>query len=144
MIQYLYDTILLPLTFSHDKIKSPIWWNDVSYAVHPNCRSHTGGTYTLGKGSISTVSSKQKINTKSSKEAELVAIDDCILHMIWMNHFLKEKGYTHPVTAVYQDSRSAILLEQNGVLSSTRHTKHIKVKYYFIKDNINSKEMIVK
>ena len=43
------------------------------------------------------------------------------------------------ITVVYQDNRSAILLEQNGILSSTRRTKHI-----FIKDKINSKKLIVK
>ena len=143
VIQYLHCTILLPLTLSADKTKPPICWIDASYAVHPNCRSHTGGTYTLGKGSIFTISSKQKINTKSSTEAELVAVDDCIPHMIWANHFLKEQGYFHPTTVVYQDNRSAILLEQNGVLSSTRRTKHIDVRYYFIKDKINSKELTV-
>ena len=122
----------------------PIWWIDASYAVHPNCRSHTGGTYTLGKGSIFTISSKQKINTKSSTEAQLVAVDDCIPHMIWANHFLEEQDYKHPTTVVYQDNRSAILLEQNGILSSTRRTKHINVRYFFIADKINLKELVVK
>ena len=144
MIQYLHDTISLPLILSADKSKPPTWWIDASYAVHPDCKSHTGGIFTLGKGSIFTVSCKQKLNTKSSTEAELVAVDDCVPHMIWANYFLEEQGYTHPTTVVYQDNRSAILLEQNGILSSTRRTKHINVRYYFIKDKIDSKELIVK
>ena len=144
VIQYLHDTILLPLILSADKSKPPTWWIDASYAVHPDCKSHTGGIYTLGKGSIFTVSCKQKLNTKSSTEAELVAVDDCVPHMFWANHFLEEQGYTHPTTVVHQDNRSAILLEQNGILSSTRRTKHINVRYYFIKDKIDCKELIVK
>ena len=56
--------------------------------------------------------------------------------MIWENHFLEEQGYVHPTTVVY--------LEQNGILSSTRRTKHINVRYYFIKGKIDSKELIVK
>ena len=143
-IQYLENTIEFALTLAADKTKPPRWWIDASYAVHPNCRSHTGGTFTLGKGAIFTISSKQKINTKSSTEAELVAVDDCIPHMIWVNYFLYEQGYHHPTTIVYQDNRSAILLEQNGTLSSTRRTKHINVRYYFIKDKIDSKEIVVK
>ena len=143
-IQYLENTQEFALTLSADKIKPPRWWIDASYAVHPNCRSHTGGTFTLGKGAILTIFTKQKINTKSSKEAELVEVDDCIPHVIWVNHFLYEQRYHHPTTIVYQDNRSAILLEQNGTLSSTRCTKHINVRYYFIKDKIKSKEIIVK
>ena len=52
------------------------WWVDASNAVHPNMRSHTGATMTLGKGSPYSISSKQKINTVSSTEAELVGISD--------------------------------------------------------------------
>ena len=37
----------------------------------------------LGKGFISRVSIKQKVNTRSSTEAELVAIDDVVSKIIW-------------------------------------------------------------
>ena len=63
--------------------------------------------------------------------------------MIWANHFLQAQDYIHPTTVVYQDNRSAILLEQNGSLSSTRRTKHIN-RYFFIKDKADSKELIIK
>ena len=49
-----------------------------TFAVHPDCKSHTGACLTLGHGSISSISAKQKINTKSSTEAELVAVDDAM------------------------------------------------------------------
>ena len=42
---------------------------------------------------------------------------------------------------VYQDNKSAILLENNGKLSSSKQTKQINVWYYFIKDCIERKEM---
>ena len=64
--------------------------------------------------------------------------------MILANHFLEAQDYIYPTTVVYQDNRSAILLEQNGILSSTRCTKHINVRYYFIKDKVNSKELTIK
>ena len=34
---------------------------------------------------------------------------------------------------------SAQMLETNGKLSSSRKTKHVKVKFFFIKDKVNSK-----
>lgn len=40
------------------------WWVDASFAVHPDMRSHTGATMTLGKGSPFSLSTKQKLNTQ--------------------------------------------------------------------------------
>ena len=52
------------------------WWVDTSYAVHPNMRSHTGSVMSIGEGCVQGSSSKQKINTISSTEAELVSVTD--------------------------------------------------------------------
>lgn len=38
---------------------------------------------------------------------------------------------------VYQGNMSAILLETNGKVSSTKQTKHIKVKYFYVRDKID-------
>ena len=51
------------------------WHLDVLFAVH-NMRSHTGAVMSIGKEAIRSVSCKQKINTPSSAEAELVSFDD--------------------------------------------------------------------
>jgi hypothetical protein len=51
---------------------------DASFGVHHDMRSNTGAAITLFKGVIWTKSSKQKIMTKSSTKAELVAISDVI------------------------------------------------------------------
>ena len=53
-------------------------WVAASYATHSDLRSHTGGVISLGHGVIPTKSSKQKINTKSSTEAELVGASNFI------------------------------------------------------------------
>jgi len=45
---------------------------DASFAVHPDFKSHTGGVLTMGEGTLQGVTSKQKLNTRSSTEAELV------------------------------------------------------------------------
>ncbi len=51
------------------------WWMDASFAKHKDMRSHMVAIMTLEKCSMYTMytmSTKQKINTKSSTEAELV------------------------------------------------------------------------
>ena len=36
---------------------------------------------------------KQKINTKSSTEAEIVGVDDSLAYILWARYFLQEQGY---------------------------------------------------
>jgi hypothetical protein len=49
-------------------------------------------------------STKQKINTQSSTETELVAADDFMPIILWTAYFLKAQGYGHQDTILYQDN----------------------------------------
>jgi len=98
----------------------PKWSVDSSYAVHPDMRSHSGIFMTLGKGTAYSASSKQKLNMKSSTEAELVAIDDSMGQILWSRHFLASQGEHVPTTTIYQDNKSTILLAENGKTSSSK------------------------
>ena len=79
----------------------------------------------FGKGTIMAISKKQKINTKSSTEAELVRADNVLSDILWMNNFLKEQGYEPNKTVLMQDNTSEIQLEQNGHESAGKHSRHI-------------------
>jgi hypothetical protein len=97
----------------------------------------------MGKGMPITGSNKQKLNTRSSTETELVAADDFMPMIIWTNLFLEAQGYGAKETILYQDNQSAILLEKNGRKSSGKRTKHLNIRYYFITDRISRKELSV-
>ena len=50
---------------------------DAAYGVHPDGKSHTGSCIVIGeRGAVHCKSAKQQIVTKSSTEAELVALSD--------------------------------------------------------------------
>ena len=66
----------------------------------------------LGKGEIISTSIKQKMNKKSSTEKKLIAADDLMSHILWTSYFLNWKGYNANETILYQDNRSAILIEK--------------------------------
>ena len=136
---YLKGTKEMKLTLEADDLQLIRWYVDASYAVHNDMRGHTGGVMTLGRGGIHNKSTKQKINGKSSTEIEIIGVDDMIPQILWTNYFMKAQGWSYN-TKLYQDNNSAILLEMNGKLSSSNRTKHINVRYYFIKDVINRGE----
>jgi hypothetical protein len=76
------------------------------------------GAITLGKGVVYGTLTRQKLNTKSSTEAELVGIKDVMPHILWTQYFLEAPGYDVTDSIVNQDYQSAILLENNGCASS--------------------------
>ena len=90
-------------------------------------KSHTGGNGSLGKGLLYTASTRQKINTKSSNEAELVGVDDIMPMILWLCYFLGAQGYKMGASKIYQDNQSNMLLAKNGRASSGKRTRHINV-----------------
>jgi len=142
-MKYLRRMKDLPLTLEATNLLLAQWYVDGSYACHVDMKGHTGGAFTLGKGSIYNKSRKHKINTTSSTECEVVSAHDVLPQALWTNYFMKAQGYKTIETLMYQDNESAMRLEKNGRASSTKRTKHINVRYYFITDRIKQKELRV-
>lgn len=138
VLNYLNGTLKLVLKLSADEPLVIKWWIDGAFAVHHDMRSHTGGTMSLGVGAAYSSSTRQKLNTKSSTEAEIVGVDDVLGQVLWTQYFLREQGYTIGPAVVYQDNQSAILLEKNGIASSSKRTRHIQIRYYFVADKVKS------
>jgi len=80
------------ITLTLEPGEQPNWWVDSSYAVHPDIFSHSGIIMSIGKVTTYSTSCKQKLNTKSSTEAKLVAIDDAMGQIIWTRNFLTGQG----------------------------------------------------
>ena len=116
---------------------------DAAYGVHDDCRSHSGLVAKFGQGSALFASRKQRLNTRSSTEAELVAVDDFIGMVLWTNNFLEAQGYGIGKNILYQDNRSAMLLEENGRASAGKRSKHLNVRYFFVKDVIDAGKLDV-
>ena len=134
----------LTLTLEVDNFNVMKWCINGSCAVHNDMRGHTGAGMTMGKGSVHDKSTKQKLNAKSSTELELVGVDDVPPQVSWTNHFMRKQGCDSMETIVMQDNESATLLENDGELSSSDHTKHVNVQCYFVKDCIDRKELCIK
>ena len=61
------------------------WWVDAAYAVRDDGKSQSGSTMAFGHGTITSKSSKQNLNTKSSTKADLVAASDFSSQLLWTN-----------------------------------------------------------
>ena len=113
---------------------------DASYGVHPDAASHTGLSISLGDGPVFVKSTKQKLVSKSSTEAELIGLSDSASQVIWTRDFLTYQGYEMDPATVYQDNMSTIALANNGRSTSAR-TRHIHIRFFFIKDRMESGEI---
>jgi hypothetical protein len=116
MIKYLNGTKKLWLNLSAGNLNCIKWYMDTSFAVHPDFKSHTGATmhFEDGVGAVQYVSRKQKLNTRSSTESELVGANDISVVILWTKLFMEAQGYEITKNILYQDNKSAILLEING------------------------------
>jgi hypothetical protein len=88
----------------------------------------------MGTGAIFSISRKQKINNRSSTEAELVATDDVFGAIIWNKLFLEEQGYPLEETILYQDNKSSILLETNDRQNTGKRSRNLNIRLFFVTD----------
>jgi hypothetical protein len=128
-MQYLHDTVELPLTLECDGTGITRWWANASFAVHRDSKSHTSGEMSLGRGVTYGTSTRQKLTKHSSTEAELVAADDVLGQLLWTQYFLQGQGDANKAV-LYQDNQAAILLEKNGQASSGKQMRHLNVRYF--------------
>ena len=139
MMKYLHGTQEYCLILKADSLSVVKWYADAAFAVHQDMKSHSGIMMTMGKGAVISSSRKQKLNTRSSTEAELVAADDALTSIMWTKLFLQEQGYNLKVI-LNQDNMSTIQLQKNGKASSHQRTRHIDIRFFTIKDHLDNKE----
>lgn len=144
VLEYINGTMDLEYTVGADDMGKIRTWVDASYAVHPDMRSHTGGVISFGTGGIVCKSSKQKLNTKSSTEAEFVGASDYLPNTIWVKMFLEAQGYNVQENILEQDNESAIKLEKNGRTSAGPKSRHINIRYFWIKDRTRGEDITVR
>ena len=106
-------------------------------------KSQTGGAMSLGLGVLHGKSVKQKLNVKSSTEAELVGVSDYLPYNIWLMMFMSAQGYEIVDNTLYQDNQSTILMLKYGRNSCTCNSRHIHIRYFFVKDRADKGEVTI-
>lgn len=114
---------------------------DASFGCHVDGKSHSGVVITLGKGPVFVRSAKQRIVTKSSTEAELVALSDEAVTVLNIFDFVRAQGYNAKFV-IGQDNMSTIQLITNRDNVSMR-TKHINVRYFWLREKYLANEFVI-
>jgi hypothetical protein len=121
-IKYLHGTISMPLLLGWDGTGLLTWSVDALFVIHNDMRSHTGAVLSLGQEALMSISSKQKINTKSSTEAELVGVDDAMNFVVWIQLFMDEHMKTvSKESALFEITKLYIIPIDISLLRSTQN-----------------------
>jgi hypothetical protein len=113
---------------------------DAGYGIHAGGESRSGLVVTLNGTPVICKTSKQSIVTKSSTEAELVALSDGCSDILWARQVLQSQGYSMGPTVIGEDNMSVLAMLERRKFSTAR-TKHINIRYFFIVDRIQNGEL---
>eukprot|EP00957_Ditylum_brightwellii_P199688 15222472-Ditylum_brightwellii.AAC.1 len=87
---------------------------------------------------------KQKVNTCSITESELVAVDDKVAKVILTNKFIEYQGFKIKLNIVYQDNEIILKLAKNGKEISGKCTRHFDIKLFYATDLIGRDKVKVR
>ena len=135
IFRYLKGTVNLGLWYPRGTSFDLTAYSDSDHAGCKLDRKSTSGHIQfLGDKLVSWSSKKQNCVSTSTAEAEYVAAASCCSQVLWMRTQLSDYGFKFHRIPIYCDSKSAIAISCNPVHHSK--TKHIDVRYHFIKDHV--------
>ena len=144
IFRYLAGTLELGITFKSNSTDELVGYTDSDWAWLKDGRRSTGGyTFPLSGGPVSHQSKQQATVALSSTEAEYMATTEAGKEALWIARFLAALGYRlpgHPVS-LKADNRGAIMLTANPEFH--RRTKHIEVRHHWIREKVDSKEIVI-
>nr|GEU91823.1 retrovirus-related Pol polyprotein from transposon TNT 1-94 [Tanacetum cinerariifolium] len=110
-------------------------FSDADYAgCKDTFKSTSSGAQFLGEKLVSWSSKKQDCMALSTAKVEYACLFACCAQVLWMRTQLTDYGFHFNKILIYCDSKSAIAISYNLVQHS--RTKHIAVRYHFIKEHV--------
>ena len=141
IFRYLKGTVEYGLWYPRGKDFTLIAFSDADWAGCVDDRKSTsGGAFYLGNNLVGWHSKKQDSVSLSTAEAEYIAATSCCTQILWMKQMLKDFGIqiNEPIS-VLCDNTSAINISKNPVMHS--RTKHIAIRYHFLKERVAQGEV---
>ena len=144
LLRYLLGTANLSLLYAeHSSSYNLHGFVDADYASNKDTRkSITSYVYTWAGNCVSWKSQQQPIVALSSTEAEYIAATEACKEAIWLQGILKEIERKHYTSVLHIDSQSALYLCRDPMYHE--RTKHIDVRYHFIREKVEDNVIHVK
>jgi hypothetical protein len=142
VIRYLKGNSDAALFYQRNKEMNIEAYIDASFAIHSDGRSRTGMVIMMCGAAVCAWTSKQKMATKSSCEAEIVGLSDGSSEVMGCREFMVYQGHEQCAVKIYQDNKSVIDLLKAGKPTSNR-TRHLKARFFFLKDYVDMGEVIL-
>ena len=142
IFRYMFGTKGLGLRFTRNNPLEMLCYSDASFACHAQYRSRTGVIVLVNGGVVATKSGAQTLTTKSTPEAELVALSDGATITLGCRQFYESLGEALPPVCMMEDNRTTLEYIQHGGPIHAR-TRYIGVKLYFAKDHVDSGELVL-
>jgi hypothetical protein len=143
VLRYLKGMCTLSLRLGGPTALSLVGFSDLDYA---NCtetsKSIGGNCFSMGSGSVSWSSRKQRTVADSSCYAEYIALSEAAKEAIFLRMVLEgTKFLEQSASPIFCDNDAAIKLAEDQVWHSK--CKHIRVKYHFVRDQVLLNEIKV-
>jgi hypothetical protein len=138
IFKYLKETMNYGLWYPRNQNFQLTAYSDADWA---NCvderKSTSGGAFFLGDSLVAWLSKKQGSISLSTTEAEYISTATCCTQVLWMIQTLAdlEVKYAAPIP-IHCDNTSAISVSKNPIFHSK--TKHIPIKYHFLREKVTN------
>ena len=139
IFRYLQGTVQYGLWYPKGKRFIFTAYTDADWISSVDDRKSTsGGAFYLGKNLVAWLSKKQTSISLSTTEAEYIVAATCCIQVMWMKKTLQDMKVSidEPIS-IKCDNKSAISISKNYVLHSK--TKHIPIKYHFLREKVAQK-----
>ena len=142
ILHYLNSHQHMPMMIDNKKITRIRAYVDASFAVHPDAKSHTGLAIFAGGTLVHWKSSKQKICSVNSTEAEMIALSDKLIDIVSCHEFLVEQGLKMDTPLVLQDNTSTMILSQED--AKKIRNKHLLARQQTIQEWVRNSDLRIK
>lgn len=144
LLRYLQGTRALGIVLGNSDPVYPIFrgFTDSDWANSEGRKSISGYVMMLGESPIAWSSKQQAVVALSSCEAEYIACTHAACEILWLRQLFAELGFP-------QNDPSILLCDNNGTIASTHdphghtRTKHINIRYHFIRNCVNNRDIDV-
>ena len=144
VLRYIKGTVNYGLVFEGKSARcSLIGYSDADWANDLDTRRSTSGyVFQINGSTVSWCSKRQSCVTRSSTEAEYVALSHATQEIIWLRRLFKDIGEKQEQPSIMnEDNQGAIELSRNPRFH--KRTKHIDVAYHFVREKVNDKSIKV-